>query len=273
MLRPRILFENKHVIAINKHAGQSFHSGGHQSLPIKGYFQQMKEMLMDDHFANTRGVDLYPVHRLDSITSGVLLLAKSKDAAREFQEIFAGGGIDKYYVALSDRKPRKKMGHISGDIVKGRRGSYKLTRTMVNPSTTRFVSKKVTLGQDYEKTMHAFLVKPITGKTHQIRVALKSLGSPVLGDCRYGRTSDACMEKRGYLHCAAIRCTICGEHMEIVCNPFQDGGYFESCEAFKTVFSHEWFSAANTHPHSLWFPELSLVSSSPARLAKSFPEE
>ena len=260
-LRPRILFENQHVIAINKHAGQSFHGGPH----IKGYFQHMKEILMDEHFYDESGIDLYPVHRLDAITSGVLLMAKNKASAREFQELFAAGThIHKYYVALSDRKPRKKMGTISGDVVKGRRGSYKLTQSRDSPSVTKFVSKKIILqdgSPEDMKSLYFFLVKPITGKTHQIRVAMKSLGSPILGDGRYGCASQASHQERGHLHCAAIRCTIAGDSIEIICNPCEDGGYFQSTEC-STIFTDEWFSPENTQRQHLWFPKLSLLSSS-----------
>lgn len=251
-LRPRILFENQHVIAINKHAGQTFHG----SPGTTGYFQQMKEILMNDHFDCE--VDLYPVHRLDSMTSGVLLMAKSKDIAREFQQRFSEGrGIHKYYVALSDRKPRKKMGTVSGPLVKARRGSYKLTREGDgNPSVTKFISKKVTVGGE---NVYMFLVKPITGKTHQIRVAMKSLGSPILGDVRYANSSRASCETRGYLHCAAIRCIVGGDRIEILSNPRDDGGYFQS-EECNMIFSEEWFSSANTQ--DMWFPDISLLSSS-----------
>lgn len=257
-LRPRILFENQHVIAINKHAGQSFHG----SPGTTGYFQKMKNILMDDHFRSVSGVDLCPAHRLDAITSGVLLFAKSKDSARELQELFSQDGcVHKYYVALSNRKPRKKMGTISGTMVKARRGSYKLTRDLGhNPSVTRFISKKITVcGELGKHPLYMFLLKPITGKTHQIRVAMKSLGSPVLGDERYGMKADASCEERAYLHCAAIRCVVQGERIEIISDPFEDGGYFQSDE-FTHVFADEWFSPANTQ--NRWFPELSLLSSS-----------
>ncbi len=257
-LRPRILFENQHVIAINKHAGQPFHG----SPGTIGYFQYMKEILIDEH-CRSATTDLYPVHRLDRITSGVLLFAKSKDSAREFQELFsqASGVVHKYYVALSDRKPRKKMGTVSGPLVKARRGSYKLTRTRDDghqSSVTRFVSKKITVCGE-ERPLYMFLVKPITGKTHQIRVAMKSLGSPVLGDERYGMKQDASCEERAYLHCAAIRCIVQGERIEILCNPYEDGGYFQN-EEFTRVFADEWFSPANTQ--NPWFPESTLLSSS-----------
>lgn len=280
IVRPRILFENSHVIAINKHAGHSFHGGG-QPYTTKGYFQCMKEILMDEHFHDARGVDLYPVHRLDSMTSGAMLIAKSKTAAREFQERFEGrtdDGIHKYYIALSDRKPRQKMGTISGDLLKSRRGSYKLSRSTSNPSITRFISQKITTAQNASiekleecdeegygatwRRLYLFLVKPVTGKTHQIRVALKSIGSPVLGDVRYSFKSEASKEERGYLHCAAIRCTIGGERVEVMCHPFDDGGYFQCSRECRSVIVDEWFSEANTAPGSLWFQDISLLSSS-----------
>jgi tRNA pseudouridine32 synthase/23S rRNA pseudouridine746 synthase len=84
-------------------------------------------------------------------------------------------------------------------MLKGRRGSWKLAKTADDPAVTRFFSAALREGE------RAFLVRPFTGKTHQIRVALKSLGSPVAGDPRYADSTEARKEDRGYLHAYALR--------------------------------------------------------------------
>lgn len=78
---------------------------------------------------------------------------------------------------------------------RGRRGSWMLARTSSDPAITRFASTAVPGGRP---GLRAFLLKPETGRTHQLRVALKSLGAPVLGDARYAQASqqavhDACL--------------------------------------------------------------------------------
>ena len=138
---------------------------------------------------------LYPVHRLDKVTSGVLLLARTPDANRELSMAFAAHRVEKTYLALSQHKPKKKQGWIKGDMERGRRGSWLLTRSMNNPAITWFESYGLGDG------LRLFVVQPKTGKTHQIRVALKSLGSPIIGDEWYG----APPADRVYLHAAQLK--------------------------------------------------------------------
>jgi len=133
---------------------------------------------------------LYSVHRLDKMTSGILILAKSSQAAATLTTLFSQRKMVKFYLAISQRKPNKKQGLIKGDMEKSRRGSWKLTKEQNNPALTQFFSESLMPG------MRLFLLKPASGKTHQIRVALKSIAAPILGDLRYGQDAS----DRGYLH-------------------------------------------------------------------------
>ena len=104
--------------------------------------------------------------------------------------------MHKYYVALSARKPSKKGGRVVGDMDRSRRGQWKLLRTADNPAITAFVSQAVASGDTSDMaSLRAFLLKPHTGRTHQIRVALKALGSPILGDPMYAAAKDTAKEK------------------------------------------------------------------------------
>nr|WP_086939595.1 TIGR01621 family pseudouridine synthase [Thaumasiovibrio occultus] len=132
---------------------------------------------------------LYLVHRLDKMTSGLLLLAKNADAAATLSGLFAARQVEKFYLAIGEKKPSKKQGLISGDMARSRRSSWKLLPSKRNPAVTQFFSLAGEQGQ------RLFLCKPHTGKTHQIRVALKSVGSAIVGDPIYGNPAD-----RGYLH-------------------------------------------------------------------------
>ncbi len=144
-------------------------------------------------------IELYPVHRLDKITSGLIIFAKNKATATAFQQLFEQHEIQKYYLALSDKKPSKKQGLIKGDMVKSRRSTWKLLRSQNNPAISQFFSYNVNDGK------RLFIIKPHSGKTHQIRVALSSIGSPIIGDPNYYPTSQA---DRGYLHAFALQFTL-----------------------------------------------------------------
>ncbi len=141
------------------------------------------------------GIKLYSVHRLDTMTSGLLLFAKSNAAAAEFTRMFSAHQVQKYYLALAKGKPKKKQGSIIGDMAKSRRSMYKLLRTKENPAMTQFFSQSVAEG------LRLYLLKPLSGKTHQLRVALASIGVPILGDKLYGGES----ADRGYLHAYALQ--------------------------------------------------------------------
>lgn len=135
------------------------------------------------------GLKLWMVHRLDKVTSGVLLFAKNAEAAAELSKLFSEQSIQKTYLALSQSKPKRKQGRIKGDMAAARNGGYKLLKTVARPAITDFFSLSV------EPGLRLFVCRPKTGKTHQIRVALKSEGSGILGDQRYGNAAD-----RTYLH-------------------------------------------------------------------------
>ncbi len=210
----KILFENEDFLLAAKPAGMNFHSEEEA-----GFVVQVKAAAGAD--------ELYPVHRLDKMTSGVVLLAKTKEAAQVFGEMFENRAVEKYYLAVSLRKPKKKQGWIKGDMAKARRGDWKLLKTAQNPAVTRFVSAPLREGE------RAFLVKPYTGKTHQIRVALKSLGAPIAGDERYADRQEAHKEDRGYLHAYALRFVLKGESFCFVFPP-SEGSRFCS-EAFHTL--------------------------------------
>ena len=167
-----LLYENSAFVLIDKPAGLNFHSEDEAGLVVL-----TKELLKLE--------ELYPLHRLDKMTSGLVLFGKTKEAAQIFGKMFEERKVEKYYLAISLRKPKKKQGWIKGDMQSARRGDWMLLKTNDNPAVTQFHSTALREGE------RGFLVKPHTGKTHQIRVALKSLGAPIAGDERYAQKDEA----------------------------------------------------------------------------------
>lgn len=161
--------------------------------------------------------NLFLVHRLDTPTSGCLLLAKSSQVASELGKAFENRLVDKYYIAISCNKPSKKQGKIQGILKKTRSGSYSLRRDE-QPNTTN-AQRAITFffSQTIEQVGRLFYLKPISGKTHQLRVSLKSLGSPILGDQRYnGDKAD-----RMYLHAYMLTFSLFGKQYKYNCLPQQ----------------------------------------------------
>ena len=151
------------------------------------------------------------VHRLDKVTSGLLILALNAESAAEFFRLFSEHHIQKTYFALSNQKPKKKQGLIVGDMQKSRNGAWKLCQSKENPAITRFESVSC------EPNLRLFILKPQTGKTHQLRVAMKSLGSPILGDALYGKNTENI--DRTYLHAARLQFEFKGQSFDVFSPP------------------------------------------------------
>ncbi len=110
----KLVFDHADFLVLDKPSGISFHSE----------FEPGVVALAEAQF----GLKLYAVHRLDKGTSGLLLLAKSSEAAAKLAELFQNQQIQKFYLALTDQKPKKKQGWVKGDMVQARRSAWKLTR-------------------------------------------------------------------------------------------------------------------------------------------------
>lgn len=210
-----VLFEHNDFIVVDKPAGIAVQNEQQQSgiLPI------LCEQLRVER--------LWLVHRLDKITSGLLILAKSSQAAAVFGQLFERKSIEKFYLAIASKKPKKKQGSIKGGMAKVRDGKWKLTQQTNNLAYSQFFSYSIL------PNIRLFLVKPLTGKTHQIRVALKSLGSPILGDQMYKGDK----AERTYLHAYAIKFEYQDESIHLVCPPKNGVHYLSAqiCEKISTL--------------------------------------
>ncbi|CAM2954472.1 TIGR01621 family pseudouridine synthase [Vibrio rarus] len=195
-----IVDDQPQFVLINKHPGVSVHRDEQDT----GLVQEVQQALGCGA--------LYLIHRLDKMTSGLLLLAKTQQAASELSQQFAQRKVQKFYLAIADKKPKKKQGLIKGDMAKSRRSTWKLMPSNNNPAITQFFSAAVSEGR-------LFLCKPRTGKTHQIRVALKSIGSPIIGDPIYSPSSKS---DRGYLHAFSLSFDFDGKSYHYQLNPSHD---------------------------------------------------
>jgi 23S rRNA pseudouridine955/2504/2580 synthase len=158
-----ILFENDDCIILNKPAG----------LPVQG--GEKVGACLDGLLAAERSPRPLLVHRLDKDASGLILVAKNREAAARFAALFAPGkagrGITKRYLALCAGTPDPPAGVIREEL-SGKRGAQPAeTSYRLREARGRFSLLELELG---------------TGRTHQIRRHLSLLGNPILGDDKYG---------------------------------------------------------------------------------------
>lgn len=174
--RDQIVFEDNHFIAVDKPAGTPC---GPTDLEDQNNLKVYLEEFLH--------IKLEMIHRLDKETSGVILYAKSEKVQKAFVDIFKNRKIQKIYTALIDGMLHEAEGLIDKRMVLKKKGRgwerWAVTQgQMGKEAHTIFKRIKVI-------TRQATLVevKPITGRTHQIRVHMKSIGHPVLGDYFYNR--------------------------------------------------------------------------------------
>ena len=193
-----ILYEDEHLLAVNKPVGMVVH-------PAPGHPRGTFANALLFHCKNLPASpgDLRPgiVHRLDKETSGVLLAAKTAAAHKKLVSLFAERKIEKIYRALCLGTP--KEGRISLPIA---RHPTRRQEMCVSPEKGKeAISEIRLLAKKGECSL--IEVRLITGRTHQIRVHLKHLGHPVLGDSLYG--SSSLNQKKGFarqlLHAHTIR--------------------------------------------------------------------
>ena len=217
-----VVYEDDDLAIINKPAGMMVHAGAGATDDQRNRGTLVNALL--HHFATLSGVggETRPgiVHRLDKETSGLIIVAKNDDAHRKLAAQFAKREVKKTYIALVHGWPKKDGATISASIS---RDPVRRIRMTTRGSGGREAVSHYTVVQRFESAFGKFAlveVKIDTGRTHQIRVHMASLGHPVVGDALYGAPSEmrarrgratdegaAVSLSRNFLHAAQLELT------------------------------------------------------------------
>ncbi len=192
-----ILYEDADLLVVNKPAGQVVHYGNGI---VPG--TTLVEALLSHCPLSAAAGALRPgvVHRLDQATSGVMLFAKTDIAYRELTRMFAERRIHKTYYAFVYGIPKLHSGIIDAPIGRSTHDRTAMcVTTRGRPAVTHWECLEA-----FPNANQALLVcRPITGRTHQIRVHLKHIGHPIVGDEKYGKKENP-QSERLFLHAYQI---------------------------------------------------------------------
>jgi 23S rRNA pseudouridine1911/1915/1917 synthase len=200
-----IVFENEHLVIINKPAGMVVH-------PAPGHASGTLVHAALGNFGDLQGIggEVRPgiVHRLDKDTSGLIIVAKNGKAHRWLQEQFRLRKVKKTYLALVDGKPPTPSGRVEAAIA--RDAAHRKQMTVVSDGRGRAaITEFHTVKQFNQHTLVE--AHPLTGRTHQIRLHMAFLGCPIVGDLVYGRKKPSLDLERHFLHAYQISIILPGE--------------------------------------------------------------
>lgn len=208
-LRSAILYEDAGLLVINKPSGLAVHGGSGISL---GLIEALRQM-----YPEQRHLEL--VHRLDRDTSGCVMVSKKRSVLKQLHELLkARKGVDKRYLALVGGKWPARKQQVNAPLQKNVLSSgERMVRVELEGK------KSVTEYTLLRRVAGASLIeaRPVTGRTHQIRVHCQYAGYPILGDDKYGDDeADANFRKLGlkrlFLHAHSLAFNLDGKRISVV---------------------------------------------------------
>lgn len=212
-----IVYEDEDLAVINKPAGMMVHAGAGATDDARNQGTLVNALLHRFEALSKEGGELRPgiVHRLDKTTSGLMVVAKNDHAHRQLASQFASRQTRKTYVALVHGAVQQERGTIQGKISRDRvRRTRMTTRQEIGrEAITHYLVQRRLHGRYGKFTL--LELKIDTGRTHQIRVHLASIGHPVVGDTLYGaprelvslrgwKGGDELALPRNFLHSTAL---------------------------------------------------------------------
>ncbi|MBL4594030.1 MAG: pseudouridine synthase [Flavobacteriales bacterium] len=170
-----IIYEDEYMVVINKPNNFLIHQSH--------YARNIKETTLIQFLQQQLGYPIYPVHRLDRKTSGIMILIKNKDIVAQFQALFTDNSIQKTYYAIV-RGFSNKSGVIDSPVKNDDTGVYKDAITHYKSIEQIELAIPV---HPYEHSRYSLIkLAPKTGRMHQLRKHLNKISHPIVGDYKYG---------------------------------------------------------------------------------------
>ena len=181
----QVLFEDNHIIAINKRCGDIVQGDKTGDKPLS----EIVKSFIKTKYSKPGNVYLGIPHRLDRPTSGVVMFAKTSKSLSRLNKIFKDGKVQKYYWAVTKNNPEKQ----EDTLIHWLRKNEKTNKSTYFKKETVKAKKAVLHYRVLKKLERYFIIEIelVTGRHHQIRCQLSAMGCPVRGDLKYGY--DSCL--------------------------------------------------------------------------------
>lgn len=176
----QVLFEDNHLIVINKKVGDIVQGDKTGDSPLSEVVKQY----LKEKYNKPGNVYLGVVHRLDRPTSGIVLFAKTSKALPRLNKLFSEGKTKKIYWAVVDNAPQNESGILTHWLVRNSKQNKSYAHDQEVPN-----SKKAVLEYKLLKKLDRYYLLEIdlkTGRHHQIRAQLATMGCHIMGDLKYG---------------------------------------------------------------------------------------
>ena len=175
-----VLYEDNHLIIVSKSAGEIVQGDKTGDTPLS----DIVKAYIKEHYAKPGQVFLGVTHRLDRPVSGVVVFARTSKALSRMNNLFRDGGVEKTYLAIVTDRPPKDEGEITSWLTRNERLNKSFSSSVEKPGAklARLRYRLVASTGNY----HLLAVRLLTGRHHQIRCQLASIGCPIKGDLKYG---------------------------------------------------------------------------------------
>lgn len=212
-----VIYEDNHLIIVNKVSGEIVQGDKTGDAPMSDYLKQY----IKEKYNKPGEVFLGTVHRIDRPVTGIVIFARTSKALERMNKMFQDKGVQKTYLAIVKNKPPKEKDHLIHYLLKNEKQnkSYAKDKPWDKALKCELEYKLLASSDNY----HLLEINPFTGRHHQIRCQLSTIGSPIKGDLKYGfnRSNE---DGSIHLHAYAIRFIhpVTKEELYIKCPPPKD---------------------------------------------------
>lgn len=175
-----VVYEDNHIIIVNKKSGEIVQGDKTGDKPLSDIVKEY----IKEAYAKPGNVFLGVVHRLDRPVSGLVVFARTSKALSRLNDMFRTGDVHKTYWALTKNRPQQSEGTIESWLVRNEKQNKSYSYVHEKPGAKKAILKYKVIGASDNYTL--IEVKLLTGRHHQIRCQLASIGCPIKGDLKYG---------------------------------------------------------------------------------------